>query len=358
MSVWSMESLLRDMCVRQASDLLLTAGAPPQFRVNGYLEEAGTERLDPRSTLSLAHSVLEPRQIDVLTQRRSLDFSRGIEGLSRFRFNVYFQRNAIAVAVRRVPFTLPRAEQLGLPDIVWDFASRPHGLVLITGPAGSGKSTTLAMMIDHINRTRRVHVVCIEDPIEYLHTHELSVIDQREVGEDALTLDDALRSVFRQSPDVIMVGEMRDLETVQLAINLAETGHLILATLHTQDAVHAINRVVDAFPGAQQQQIYTQLSLVLEGVVAQQLLPRRDGKGRVLAYEVMNVNNAIRNLIREAEVQQIYSVFQTGRAENMVTMNDSLKALCEAGAINSETALRRAPRPKELVRLLETQVRQ
>ena len=353
----SLESLLRTMCERQASDLLLTAGAPPQFRVNGYLEAADGPRLDASATQAMAYSVLDPQQIERLREQRSLDFSRGIDGLARFRFSVYLQRAAVAAAIRRVPFNLPPADQLGLPEIVWDFAARPHGLVLITGPAGSGKSTTLAMMVNHINRTRRVHIVCIEDPIEYLHSHEQSVIDQREIGEDALSFSDALRSVFRQSPDVIMVGEMRDLETMQHALSLAETGHLILATLHTQDTTHAISRIVDAFPASQQPQIYTQLSLVLVGIVAQQLVPTDSGR-QMLACEVLNVNGAVRNLIREMEIQQIYSVIQTGRAEGMVTMNDSLKALCDAGAVDAQTALSRSPWPKELARLLQIHARQ
>jgi twitching motility protein PilT len=300
----------------------------------------------------MVEALLDAEQRERLATQRSLDFSRGVAGLSRFRFNVYYQRDALAIAVRRISHEVPPFEQLGLPPVVLDLAVRPHGLVLITGPAGSGKSTTLAAMIHHINRTRRVHVVCLEDPIEYLHGHGQSVIDQREIGADALSFAEGLRSVFRQSPDVIMVGEMRDLETMQLALSLAETGHLILATLHTQDATHAVNRIVDAFPPAQQQQVYTQLSLVLLGVVSQQLLPSKDGTRRVLACEVMNVNNAIRNLIREMQVQQIYSVIQTGRADAMVTMNDSLRSLCAAGAIDRETALRASPRPQELLRAL------
>lgn len=287
-----------------------------------------------------------------LRRNKNLDLSKGFEGLCRFRFNIYYQRDSVAIAVRAIPFEIPRFETLGLPTIVRDFAMKPHGLVLITGPAGSGKSTTLAAMIEYINTHRRVHVVCIEDPIEYLHHHGKSVVDQREIGEDVHTFADALRSVFRQSPDVIMVGEMRDLETMQLALSLAETGHLILATLHTQDTTHAINRVVDIFPAAQQQQIYTQLSLVLVGVVSQQLLPTLDGTRRVMACEVMNVNQAIRNLIREMQIQQIYSVVQTGRTDGMITMNDSLKALVDSRAIDRELALSRSPRPKELERQL------
>ena len=356
MSTKALEELLRKMCALGASDLLLTVGTPPQFRINGVLQPVGLQPLDAETTRQMAHSLLNEKQIDQLVLRRSLDLSRGVEGLSRFRINIYFQRDSLALAIRVIPFVIPPFDQLGLPSIVKDFASSPHGLVLITGPAGSGKSTTLAAMIDFINHTRHVHVVCIEDPIEYLHAHRRSVIDQREIGEDVRSFGEALHSVFRQSPDVIMVGEMRDLETMQLALSLAETGHLILATLHTQDTTHAINRIVDGFPAGQQQQIYTQLSLVLLGIVSQQLIVTRDATRRVLACEVMIVSNAIRNLIREKQAQQIYSVVQTGKSEGMITMNDSLKRLCDDDLIEPDTALQRSPRPKELARMLGMQL--
>jgi twitching motility protein PilT len=347
-----LEDILRKMCERNASDLLLTAGVVPQLRVNGLLEPMAWEPMDKVTLERLALETLGKIRFAKLQKEKSEDFSKGYEGLSRFRFNFFYQRDSVAVAIRAIPFAIPPFSELGLPEIVKDFAVRPNGLVLITGPAGSGKSTTLAAMLDYINHTRRLHVVCIEDPIEYLHQHKLSVINQREIGEDAHSFSDALRDVFRQSPDVIMVGEMRDLETMQLVLSLAETGHLILATLHTQDTTHAINRIVDVFPPAQQQQIYTQLAMVLVGVISQQLLITSDGKSRVLAYEVMHVNNAIRNLIREMQIQQVYSVVQTGRADGMITMNDSLRALCEDGLIDTSIALNRSPRPKELLRLL------
>ena len=231
-------------------------------------------------------------------------------------------------------------------------------MILVTGPAGSGKSTTMAAMIDYVNSHRGAHVVCIEDPIEFVHKHRRSVIEQREIGQDAPTFEYALRDVFRQSPDIIMVGEMRDLETIQLALTLAETGHLILGTLHTQDAVHAINRIVDVFPPAQQQQIYTQLSMVLSAVICQALLVSSDGKRRVMACEIMNVTPAIRNLIREMQLQQVHAVIQTGRADHMVTMNDSLRDLVLSGQIDADVAMARSPRPKELARLLEYAPRQ
>jgi twitching motility protein PilT len=347
-----LEFLLKEMWERKASDLLLTVGTPPRLRINGFLETVGCELLDAAMMLEIAKSVLDAGQFDLLQKRKSLDMSRGFAGLSRFRFNFYYQRDSIAMAVRSISFEIPAFDTLGLPEIVTEFALRPHGLVLITGPAGAGKSTTLAAMLDYINTTRPVHVVCIEDPIEYLHHHKMSMIEQREIGQDAHSFADALHSVFRQSPDVIMVGEMRDLDTIQLALSLAETGHLILGTLHTQDTTHAINRIVDVFPPAQQSQIYTQLSMVLVGVISQQLLITSDGLGRVLAAEVLNVNQAIRNLIREMQVQQIYSVIQTGRREGMMTMNDSLKLLCDRGMVDYSTAMSRSPRPKELAKML------
>jgi len=346
------EELLTLMFEQKASDMLLTVGAPPQLRINGLLQPVEGQRCDRAMLETMAAGVLGEAGMAELRETKNMDMSRGYEGLCRFRFNFFYQRDSVAMAIRAIPFEIPSFDSLGLPSIIRDFAGQPHGLVLITGPAGSGKSTTLAAMIDYMNHNRRVHVVCIEDPIEYLHRHNLSVIDQREIGEDVHTFADALRSVFRQSPDVIMVGEMRDLETMQLALSLAETGHLILATLHTQDTTHAVNRIVDAFPPAQQQQVYTQLSLVLLGVVSQQLLITADGASRALAVEVMNVNNAIRNLIREMQVQQIYSVIQTSRAEGMVTMNDSLKDLFDRGLIDEETAMNRSPRPKELAKML------
>jgi len=347
-----LEELLKEMCDRKASDLLLTVGATPQLRINGLLISTQYPVMDRDTIERITCQVLGDHNMKTLIARKSIDFSRGYEGLSRFRFNFYYQRDSIAAAIRVIPFKIPPFEDLGLPDMVKEFALRPHGLVLITGPAGSGKSTTLAAMLDFINENRRLHVVCLEDPVEYLHHHKLSVIEQREIGEDAHSFSEALHSVFRQSPDVIMVGEMRDLETIQLVLSLAETGHLILGTLHTQDTTHAINRIVDVFPPAQQQQIYTQLSMVLVGIVSQQLLITSDGKSRVLACEVMHVNQAIRNLIREMQVQQLYSVVQTGKSEGMLTMNEALKKLCDKGLIDAGTAMSRSPRTKELSRML------
>jgi twitching motility protein PilT len=347
-----LEELLKEMCERKASDLLITVGAPPQLRINGMLVPANYPVMESAPIERMALHVLGERLVEVLRSRKSVDFSKGYDGLSRFRFNFYYQRGSLAAAIRVIPFCIPPLEDLGLPQVAKEFALKPHGLVLITGAAGSGKSTTQAAMLNYINENRRLHVVCLEDPIEYLHHHKQSIIDQREVGEDALSFADGLHSVFRQSPDVIMVGEMRDLETIQLVLSLAETGHLIMGTLHTQDTTHAINRIVDVFPAAQQQQIYTQLSMVLVGIISQQLLISKDATRRVLACEVMNVNQAIRNLIREMQVQQLYSVVQTGRAEGMMTMNDSLKSLYERGLIDIATATSRSPRVKELANML------
>jgi twitching motility protein PilT len=335
-----------------ASDLILAVGAPPQLRVLGRLQKVGDQALTSEDTERLALSVLNEDQVRLLHEQRSIDLSRGFPKLSRFRFNIFYQRDSLSMAARLIPFRIPSFQELGLPDCVREFALRPQGLILVTGPAGSGKSTTLAAMIHHINEQRGVHIICIEDPIEYLHSHRHSVVEQREIHADAHSFSDALRSVFRQSPDVIMIGEMRDLETMQLALTLAETGHLILATLHTQDTVHAINRIVDVFPPQHQQQVFTQLSMVLSGILSQALLVTADNSRRVLACEVMNVNGAIRNMIREHQLQQVYSVIQTGRAEGMITMNESLKQLVMNGLIEPQTAMERSPRARELARML------
>lgn len=348
----TLEYLLEQMRDRRASDLLLTAGAVPQLRVNGIFEPCGTAPLDAEEVQVFVDSVVTANQAAALARDKSVDFTKSFDAIAICRFNIYWQRNSPAIAVRMIPFVIPGMEELGLPPIVTDFASRPHGLVLITGPAGSGKSTTMAAMIDFINHSRHLHIVCIEDPIEYLHRHGTSIVDQREIGVDARSFADALRGVFRQSPDVIMVGEMRDLETIQCALTLAETGHLILATLHTPDTTQVIQRIVDVFPASRQRQIYLQLAMVLQGVIAQRLIITRDGARRVLACEVINVNQAIRNLIRETHVEQIYSVIQTSSAEGMVTMNESLKRLLDAGWIDVDTATRNSARPKELRRML------
>lgn len=350
--MWTIEELLEKVATAGGSDLILTVGAPPQIKVLGILHPVGDQPLTAQDTESLCFAVLNDVQRNMLHNKRSVDLSRGFRGLNRFRFNVFYQRGSLAMAARLIPYRIPSFAELGLPQIIQEFAMFPHGLVLVTGPAGSGKSTTLAAMLEHINTNRTAHIICIEDPIEYLHTHKLSIIEQREVYQDAASFSDALQSVFRQSPDIIMVGEMRDMETMQLALTLAETGHLILATLHTQDTVHAINRIVDVFPPSHQQQVYTQLSMVLGGIVSQSLLLSLDQSRRVLACETLRVNNAIRNLIRERQLQQVYSVIQTGKAEGMITMNESLRQLVAEGSIDAEIAIERSPRPRELARIL------
>ncbi len=350
--MWTIEELLAKVSSSGGSDLIITAGAPPQLKILGVLHPVGEQPLSEEETQRLGLSVLNEAQRAILEQKRSVDLSRGFLGLNRFRFNVFYQRGSVALAARLIPYRIPSFGELGLPAIVQQFALYPHGLVLVTGPAGSGKSTTLAAMIEHINTHRSAHIVCLEDPIEYLHTHRKSVIEQREIYEDAPSFPEALQGVFRQSPDVIMIGEMRDIETMQLALTLAETGHLILGTLHTQDTTHAINRIVDIFPPEHQQQVYTQLSMVLAGIISQALLLTADQSRRVLACEVMHMNNAIGNLIRERQLQQIYSVIQTGKAEGMVTLNESLRRLVAEGKIDQDVAIERSPRPRELARML------
>lgn len=352
-STCRLEGLLQEMCRLRASDLLITAGTPPQFRINGVLKPLGEVPLRPQDTEEMVGSLLDEKQMAKLFRRRNLDLSRGFEGLARFRVNVFYQRGSLAMATRLIPFRIPPFEELGLPPVIKSFASRPHGLVLITGPAGSGKSTTLASMIDYVNHRRHVHIVCIEDPIEYVHKHDKSVVDQREVLQDARSFGEALRSVFRQSPDIIMVGEMRDLESIRLALLLAETGHLILGTLHTHDTTNAVSRIASVFPTNEQQQVYAQLSMVLVGIVSQNLLVTKDNERQVLACEVMHVNSAIRNLIRERKVEQMYSVIQTGKGDGMITMNESLKNLCMQNLVHRDVALERSPEPKELQRMLD-----
>lgn len=353
MNKFNLEQMLLELKQTDgASDLILTEGTAPQLRVNGLLKPLGEHSLDTNELWRLVKNLLTEKQFDLYQVTKSIDFSRDFTDIAKFRFNVYFQRGEPAMAIRIIPSVIPTFAELGLPAMTEEFSQRPHGLILITGPAGSGKSTTLAAMLDYINQNKNLHIITIEDPIEYTHTHKQSTVDQREIGSDVRSFQEALRHIFRQSPDVIMVGEMRDLETMQLVLTLAETGHLILATLHTQDTTHAINRIVDVFPVGQQQQIYFQLSQVLVGVIAQQLVITKDASRRVLATEVMTVNYAIRNLIREMKVEQIYTVIQAGRSEGMVTMNESLHELLREDLIHEHIALHKTSKPRELLRLL------
>jgi twitching motility protein PilT len=350
----SLTTLLRLLLERNGTDLHLTTGVPPYIRVDGRLMPLEQfPPLTPKETKRLAYSVLTDVQKHKFEAEKELDFSFGIRGLSRFRANVFNQRGAVAMAVRTIPFRIPSFEELGLPKVVADFAHKPKGLILVTGPTGCGKSTTLAAVIDKINRDRNLHIVTIEDPIEYLHEHRSSIVNQREILADTMSFAHALRSVLRQDPDVILIGEMRDLETIQAALRCAETGHLTFATLHTNSTVQTINRIIDVFPPHQQEQIRTQLSFVLEGVVCQALLPRRSGEGRVLALEIMCPNDAIRNLIREDKIHQIYSSMQMGQDRyGMITMNQSLFDLYMRKKITLQTAMASSLRPEELEQML------
>ena len=348
-----LRSLLREMIERDASDLHLTAGERPKLRIDGRLTAGPVDReLTPRDTEKLAYSVLTDDQKKRFEQEDELDFSFGVEGLARFRGNVFRQRGAVALALRQIPHEIRGFEELGLPDVVSKLAEKPRGMVLVTGPTGSGKSTTLAAMVDKVNRERRGHIVTIEDPIEFVHEHKNCIVNQRQVGEDTQGFATALKYVLRQDPDVILVGEMRDLETIQAALTIAETGHLCFATLHTNSCAETINRIIDVFPAHQQQQVRAQLAFVLEGVVTQTLIPRASGSGRVVAAEIMVATPAIRSLIRDDKVHQIYSALQSGKQHGMQTLNDSLYQLYMQREIDLEDALRVSGDPNELQRML------
>lgn len=336
------------MIDQKASDLHLTVGQPPQLRVYGELLLTDFDILNNEIIQKLAYSVLTPEQIRHFEQTKELDASFGLKDISRFRINLYYQRGSMGVSIRRIPYEIPSMEELGLPPILRHFAETPSGLFLVTGPSGSGKSTTLASMIEYINQTRKARIITIEDPIEYLHRHKKSTINQRELGGDTLSYSAALKHVLRQDPDIVLVGEMRDLETMQVVLTLAETGHLVLSTLHTRSAIHAVSRIVDVFPPYHQQQIRIQLSMVLVGVMVQQLVPRKDGRGRALVYELMNVLPSIRNLIRENNLPQIYSFIQTGTEYGMFTMNQSLAQLYKKGLVTQDEIFKRTTDIKEL----------
>jgi len=336
------------MVEKGASDLHITAGAPPQIRLDGHMLPLNQPPLAPAETKQLIYSVLTDAQKQRFEEENELDLSFGLKGISRFRANVFMQRGAVAAAIRVIPFQILSFEQLGLPPIINELVKKPRGLILVTGPTGSGKSTTLAAMIDKINNERHEHIVTIEDPIEYLHPHKKCVVNQREVNADTKSFKAALKYILRQDPDVVLVGEMRDLETIEAALTIAETGHLTLATLHTNSCAQTIHRIIDVFPAHQQPQVRAQLSFVLEGVMSQQLLPKING-GRVLALEIMVPNPAIRNLIREDKVHQIYSTMQTGQNKyGMQTMNQSLYELYVKRLITLEEAMGRSSIPEEL----------
>jgi twitching motility protein PilT len=345
--------LLMEVVNRRASDLHLSSGAPPTIRVRGRLTRLeGYPTLDSTQTREIVYSILSGDQRQRLETHWQLDFAYSIPGQARFRVNAYYQRGAVGAAFRLIPFDLTSIDALGLPPAVHDFTRRPRGFVLVTGPTGSGKSTSLAAMIDEINSSREEHIMTIEDPIEFLHAHKKCLVNQRELGSDAQSFADALKAALRQDPDVILVGEMRDLETISTALTAAETGHLVFATLHTQDTAQTIDRIIDVFPPSQQGQVRVQLSVALQGIMTQQLLPTADGSGRVVACEVLVPTPAVRNLIREGKTHQIYSVLQTGSAQGMQTMDAALVQLVRSGRITQQLAEERSSAPEELRRLL------
>jgi twitching motility protein PilT len=345
--------LLMEVVARRASDLHLSAGAQPTVRIRGRLVRLeGYPELSPTDTREIVYSILSGDQRQRLETNWQLDFAYSIPGHARFRVNAYYQRGAIGAAFRLIPFGLTSIDQLGLPAAVHDLTRKPRGFVLVTGPTGSGKSTSLAAMLDEINSTREEHIMTIEDPIEFLHAHKKCLVNQRELGSDAQSFADALKAALRQDPDVILVGEMRDLETISTALTAAETGHLVFATLHTQDTAQTVDRIIDVFPPEQQGQVRVQLSVALQGIITQQLLPTADGSGRVAACEVLIPNPAVRNLIREGKTHQIYSVLQTGSAQGMQTMDAALVSLVRTGKISQKQAETRSQAPEELRRLM------
>ena len=347
-----LQKLLELVIEKKASDLHITTGSPPQFRIDGKLMTFDPTILTAADTKRLCYSLLADAQRHKFEEDWELDFSFGIKGLSRFRGNIYMQRGAVAGAFRAIPFDILSFTELGILPIAAELIRKPKGLVLVTGPTGTGKSTTLAAMIDKINQEKSAHIITVEDPIEYLHRHKKCVVNQREVNSDTKSFSSALRHILRQDPDVILIGEMRDLETIEAALITAETGHLTFATLHTNSCVETINRIIDVFPPYQQQQIRTQLSFVLEGVMSQQLIPKVGG-GRVLALEVMVPNAAIRNLIREDKIHQIYSIMQTGQSKfGMQTLNQGLYEMYIKKMISYEDCIGRSSNPDELIQML------
>jgi twitching motility protein PilT len=356
--VITLRQLLEEMTQKRASDLHLTAGVPPEFRIDGQLVPAAEhEVLSPEATASLAYSVMSDEQRKRFETTRELDFSFGVKGLSRFRANVFLQRGVISMAIRQIPYEILPMESLGLPPVVRDFTSHHKGMVLVTGPTGSGKSTTLASMLDKINATRQAHIITIEDPIEYIHHHKKCIVNQREIGADTGSFPTALKYVLRQDPDIILIGEMRDLETIEAALTIAETGHLVFATLHTNSTYEAVNRIVDVFPADQQKQIHTQLAFTLHGVVTQQLIPRSYGTGRVMVSEVLVCTPAIRAVIREGKTHQVYSLMQAGQKFGMQTMNQGLLQAVLDKALSPAHALERSTDRQELESMLEKVMR-
>ena len=336
-----------------ASDLHITAAAPPMVRLRGRLQPLDYPKLSPQDTREIVYSILTEEQRKRLENEWQIDFSYTIPGRARFRVNAFYQRATVGAAFRLIPTRMPQLKDLGVPSVLEEFTKKPRGFVLVTGPTGSGKSTTLAAMLDLINTERHEHILTIEDPIEFLHPHKGCIVNQREIGSDAQTFGLGLKAALREDPDVILVGEMRDLETIGTALTAAETGHLVFATLHTQDCAQTVDRIIDVFPPSQQDQVRVQLSVALQGIATQQLLPTADGKGRVLAAEVLVPTPAVRNLIREGKTHQIYSTMQTGGQQGMQTMDSALAALVRSGQITRQLAESRSSTPEELKRLLE-----
>lgn len=348
----SIDDLLRECVERGGSDLHLTVGLPPTIRLNGHLTPLPYEPLTEHDTRRLVYEALNDSQLEQFERRHDIDFAYSVKGVARFRFNVYMQKGAVAAAMRVIPSKIPSIESLRLPPVIYEVVKKHSGLVLVTGPTGSGKSTSLACMIDLINQSRPCHILTIEDPIEYVHTHKRAMVNQREVHADTESFHNALRAVLREDPDVILIGEMRDLETIQAALTLAETGHLVFATLHTRNAPQTIDRIIDVFPPHQQEQIRVLLANTIEAVFAQQLIPMLGG-GRIAAVEVMLANSAIRNLIREGKTHQIYSIMETNAAQGMVTMDRVLADLHRNGYISYEEAVSRAMDKENFNQLLK-----
>ena len=349
----NLRALLEEMIEKDASDLHIVAGERPKIRVDGDIVNSSVDEvLTPKDTLSLAYSVLTENQKKRFETENELDFSFGIQNLARFRGNVFKQRGCVSMVIRQIPFSVKTFDDLGLPGVVAKLSERPRGLVLVTGPTGSGKSTTLAAMIDKVNKELKGHIITVEDPIEFIHRHQLCIVNQREVGTDTNSFHAALKYALRQDPDVVLVGEMRDLETTASALTIAETGHLAFATLHTNSAAESINRIIDIFPSHQQTQIRTQLSFVLEGVITQTLLQKAKGKGRVMAAEILICTPAIRALIRDDKVEQIPSMMQAGKKHGMQTLNDALYQLYMGREVTKEECLRVTSQPNDFLRML------
>src|SRR5690242_11110264 len=345
--------LLEEMIERGASDLHITAGERPKVRVDGDITNSNIDTvLQPKDCMQLAYSVLTENQKKRFEMEDELDFSFGIQNLARFRGNVFKQRGCVSMVIRQIPFSIKTFQDLGLPPVIAKMAEKPRGLVLVTGPTGSGKSTTLAAMIDKINRERKGHIITVEDPIEFIHRHQGCIVNQREVGTDTKSFQSALKYALREDPDTILVGEMRDLDTIQAALTISETGHLAFATLHTNSAAEAINRIIDVFPSHQQSQVRAQLAFVLEGVITQTLLPKAKGRGRAMAAEILVCTPAVRALIRDDKIHQIYSTMQSGKKYGMQTMNDALYQLYMSREVAEEECLRSSHDPNEFLRMI------